>query len=415
MDIIIIGAGIGGLTLALMLHARGFNPRLYEAASEVRPLGVGINVQPSAVVELKSVGLLERLRAIAIETAAVGYYNRFGQEVWGEPRGLAAGYRVPQFSIHRGELQMTLHAAVVERLGAAALRTGIEALGVTAEEGEVHLRRRGTGELLADRADVVVAADGIHSAVRRQFQPDEGPPRFSGHMLWRATTVGKPFLDGRTMVMAGQADQKMVVYPISKRHAARGESLINWIAELRRPADAPPRDDWNREVDRQIFAPRFADWTFDWLDVPRLIAGAERVYEFPMVDRDPLPSWSRGRVTLLGDAAHPMYPIGSNGATQAILDARALCDALAGHDDVPVALARYEAARLPRTARIVMANRGQGPDHVLEIARQRAPNGFGHVHEVIPREELETIALDYKKIVGLDIESVNARASVLGD
>jgi len=215
------------------------------------------------------------------------------------------------------------------------------------------------------------------------------------------------------MIMAGQADQKMVAYPISKRHDERGESLINWIAELRVPTDAPPRDDWNRQVDRQIFAPRFADWKFDWLDVPALIASAGQVYEFPMVDRDPLPAWSRGRVTLLGDAAHPMYPIGSNGATQAILDARALCDALATHNDVREALVRYESERLPRTARIVMANRGQGPDHVLEIARARAPAGFGHIHQVISQMELESIAMGYKKVVGLDVESVNDRHRTL--
>jgi len=416
MEVIILGAGIGGLSLALMLHAAGLRPRLYEAVHEIRPLGVGINVQPSAVVELASVGMLERVGVDAIETAAVGYYNRHGQEVWTEPRGAAAGYRVPQFSIHRGELQMILHAAVVERLGAHAMHAGVEALRVSPESGEVTLRRRADGTEFTERAPVIVAADGIHSAVRRQFYPDEGPPRFSGHILWRATSIAKPFLGGRTMVMAGQADQKVVVYPISKAHAARGESLINWIAELRVPTDAPPKDDWNREVDRQIFAPRFADWRFDWLDVPALIAGAERVFEFPMVDRDPLPTWTRGCVTLLGDAAHPMYPIGSNGATQAILDARALADALAAcrdAGDVPQALARYEGERLPKTARIVMANRGQGPDHVLEIARERAPGGFRHVHDVIPQAELEEIALGYKKIVGLDVETVNARAAAL--
>lgn len=416
MEVVIIGAGIGGLTLALMLHARGIRTRLFEAASEIQPLGVGINVQPSAVVELHALGLLDRLRAVAIETAAVGYYNRYGQAVWSEPRGVAAGYRVPQFSIHRGELQMLLYEAVVERLGLGCVHAGVEAVRVAEDSGTVVLRRRAGGAEFNERADAVIGADGIHSTVRRQFHPDEGPPRFSGHILWRATTVGPPFLGGRTMVMAGQADQKMVVYPISARHAARGESLINWIAELRVSTQAPPRDDWNREVDRQVFAPRFAGWTFDWLDVPALIAGAQRVFEFPMVDRDPLPAWSRGRVTLLGDAAHPMYPIGSNGATQAVLDARALADRLAACGDgaqVPAALLDYERERLPKTARIVMANRGQGPDHVLEIARQRAPQGFRHVHDVIPRAELEEIAAGYKKIVGLDIDSVNARAAAL--
>jgi len=411
MDVIVIGGGIGGLSLALMLHERGVVPRVFEAAPEVKPLGVGINVQPSAVAELAMLGLLDRLAATGIQTAEVCYFNRHGQLVWQEPRGVAAGYLVPQFSIHRGELQMLLMRAVLERLGPRAVATGWEAVAVDPDRGEVTLENRADGERSVQRADAIVSADGIHSAVRRQFYPDEGPPRYSGHVLWRATTVGAPFLTGRSMVMAGHAHQKLVTYPISKKLADEGRSLVNWIAELEVPGDTPPKHDWNKEVSLDVFAAPFDGWVWDWLDVPALFRGANTYYEFPMVDRDPLPRWSFGRVTLLGDAAHPMYPIGSNGATQAILDARVLADEIAGSSVATLqdSLQRYEAARLPRTAKIVMANRSQGPDHVLEVFEQRAPEGFANVHDVASRAELEEIAADYKKIVGLDIETVNAK------
>ena len=416
MKVLIIGGGIGGLSLALMLQARGIAVQIHESSTEVRPLGVGINVQPSAVVELAILGLLPRLDATGIRTAEVCYFNRHGQRIWSEPRGLGAGYRVPQFSIHRGELQMLLMRAAVERLGPEAVRCGHEAVAVDPDRGSVTLRDRASGQSFVEHADAVISADGIHSAVRRQFYPDEGPPHFSGCVLWRATTVGKPFLTGASMVMAGHADQKLVTYPISRPHADRGESLINWIAELRVPGGAPPKHDWNKEVALEIFAADFDRWVWDWLDVPALLRGASTIYEFPMVDRDPLPRWTHGRVTLLGDAAHPMYPIGSNGASQSILDARALADEIAGTDvaGLPAALQRYEAERLPRTARIVMANRAQGPDSVMDVAEARAPNGFADVSEVATREELETIASGYKRLVGLDIETVNAKALAAG-
>jgi 5-methylphenazine-1-carboxylate 1-monooxygenase len=412
MKIIISGAGIGGTALALMLHKRGFKPVLFESAAVVKPLGVGINVQPSAIVELAQLGLLDELRATGIETSQVAYYSRLGQQVWAEPRGLAAGYLVPQFSIHRGELQMLLLETAMKRLDPGSVHTGWETTQVDPDAGTITLMHRASGETRTEQADVIVSADGIHSPIRRQFYPNEGPPKYSGCVLWRATTVGKPFLDGRTMVMAGNASHKLVTYPISQKYAKEGRSLINWIAELRVGGDTPPKDDWNREVDRSVFAPQFADWNFDFLDVPKLLAGAERVFEFPMVDRDPLPQWTYGRVTLLGDAAHPMYPIGSNGATQSILDARCLADQLEGAEvaTVKAALERYEAERLPKCAKIVAANRAQGPDFVLEVFEERAPNGFKHVHDVASQAELEEIALGYKRVVGLDIESVNQKA-----
>ena len=412
MNIIISGAGIGGTALALMLHTRGLKPRLFESAAMVKPLGVGINVQPSAIVELAQVGLLDELRATGIETSQVAYYSRLGQQVWAEPRGIAAGYLVPQFSIHRGELQMLLLETAMKRLDPGAVQTGWETVSVDPDAGKITLLQRSSGHTRTEQADIIVSADGIHSPVRLQFYPHEGPPKYSGCVLWRATTIGKPFLDGRTMVMAGNANHKLVTYPISQKYAKEGRSLINWIAELRVGGDTPPKDDWNREVDRSVFADQFADWRFDFLDVPKLFAGAERVFEFPMVDRDPLPRWTHGRVTLLGDAAHPMYPIGSNGATQSILDARCLADEIEGAEvgTVQAALERYEAERLPKCAKIVAANRAQGPDYVLEVFEQRAPQGFKHVHDVASQAELEDIALGYKRVVGLDIESVNQKA-----
>ncbi len=421
MKVVVAGGGIGGLVLALMLHQRGVPLRVFESATEIRPLGVGINVQPSAVAELTRLGLLDRLDAIGVRTAEVAYYNKLGQHIWSEPRGIEAGYAVPQFSIHRGALQRLLYETVLERLGPQAVVTGHEACSVDPEAGRLILRDRiGDVERL-EQADVIVAADGIHSAVRRQFYPSEGPPRYSGRVLWRATSRDRPWLGGRTMVMVGHANQKLVAYPISQPDA-QGRALLNWIAELAVPGDTPPRHDWNREVDPQVFAPAFANWRFDWLDVPALFAGASQVFEFPMVDRDPLPRWSFERVSLLGDAAHPMYPIGSNGASQAILDARALADALGeaaqaggGGEAVRQALLAYEADRLPKTARIVIANRGQGPDHVMQIVEERAPGGFGHVHEVVAADELVAIAARYKAIVGLEIETVNARIKAWQD
>ncbi|MNN07486.1 6-hydroxynicotinate 3-monooxygenase precursor [compost metagenome] len=256
---------------------------------------------------------------------------------------------------------------------------------------------------------MLVGADGIHSAVRRHFYPTGDAPRFSRRMLWRAVTEAPPYLDGRSMFMAGHQDQKFVAYPISEPLRRQGRSLVNWIAELRVPdsvPDTPPRSDWNKQVDKSVFRAQFAGWQWDWIDIPALIDGAEAIYEFPMVDKDPLPRWTFDRVTLLGDAAHPMYPIGSNGSAQAILDARCLVDSLLGTQDTPYALREYEAERLPRTAGIVLRNRMNGPEQVMQLAQERAPQGFSDIEQVIPRAELEAISLRYKQLAGFDRQSM---------
>lgn len=410
----IIGAGIGGLSLALECHARGIECIVFESADQLAPLGVGINVLPHSVRILSRLGVLEKLRETAIETAELAFFNRHGQLIWREPRGIAAGYDYPQLSIHRGELQMILLDAVRESLGADAVRTGHTlaefTTGSGSEPATARLADRDGNTVVTLIADALIAADGIHSTARTQLYPGEGPPRFSGRMLWRGTCIAPPFLTGRSMIQAGHARQKAVIYPISKRTlASTGNNLTNWIMELAVDGDAPPRQDWSRRVDKRSFAPHFNDWHWSWLDIPDLIERGGDAFEYPMCDRDPLPRWSFQRMTLLGDAAHPMYPIGSNGASQAILDAECLVDQLVNIPDIVTALAAYDAERRPATSAIVLANRGNGPDQVMQLAEERAPDGFDDVHDVISQGELEAISARYKQTAGFSRDQVNRR------
>ncbi len=413
MHALVAGGGIGGLAAALALHQKGVEVTVFEAVGELRPLGVGINLLPHAVTVLSGLGLLDALSATGIETKELVFFNKFGREIWREPRGRAAGYDAPQLSIHRGELQFLLLKAAEARLGSDRLRFGMAyARHETTPAGvRVWFRDMASGREVGPVAgDLLIGADGIHSTVRRGFYPNEGLPRWSGALLWRAAIEDAPFLSGRSMIMAGHSRQKLVVYPISKAALDRGRSLTNWIAELRvgEPGDPPPsRENWNKPGDFDDFMPQFESWNFDWLDFPALARKTPSVLEFPMVDRDPVPAWTFGRATLLGDAAHPMYPVGSNGASQAILDARAIAACLAdGRGDVEGALKAYEAERLPATSAIVQANRRQGPEEVMQIVEDRAPNGFDRLEDVISREELETVAAKYKQVAGFDRASV---------
>ena len=409
MKIIIAGAGIGGLTAAMCLHRAGHDVQVYEAVSEMRPLGVGINIQAGAVRILCSLGLEPALAATAIETRELRYANRHGQTIWADPRGRHAGLPWPQFSIHRGELQMILVHAAREMLGADRIRMGRRIARFAQHHGKVSAQFVDRDGMPVENveADILIGADGIHSAVRAHYYPDEGPPKWQGILMWRGVTVGKPFLGGNTMVQAGHHNQKFVCYPISRAHADRGEALINWICDLHMGDGAlPSREDWNKPGRLEDFLPRFADWNFGWLDVPDVIRNAHTILEFPMVDRDPLPRWSHGRITLLGDAAHPMYPVGSNGASQAILDGEAITQELAVGDDPEIALKRYEERRLPPTARIVESNRRKGIDVMLDIVEQRAPQGFTDLETVLPSDELEKIVGDYKKLVTQDRETL---------
>ncbi|MGX9134223.1 flavin-dependent oxidoreductase [Rummeliibacillus sp. JY-2-4R] len=408
---IIVGGGIGGLVTALSLHRVGASVRVFESVETIKALGVGINLLPHAVKVLTKLGLEEELEKTGLPTAELMYVNKFGQKIWQEERGKSAGYEWPQYSIHRGKLQMLLLNAVKKELGEDAVYTShhLQSFETLNDSVVAHFINRKTGEQVGSyQADIMIAADGIHSAVRKFYYPNEGLPKYSGRILWRGITESTPYLTGRSMIMAGYQNQKFVSYPISPEAASQGRSLINWIAELAID-DMPDRADWNKKIDKEKFAPAFASWDFGWLDIPTLIAEAEAVYEFPMVDRDPLPKWTFGRITLLGDAAHPMYPIGSNGASQAILDANALSVAIIENEDAEDALKAYEQERLEKTAHIVMTNRQNGPEVVMQMAEDRAPQGFNNIEDVIPQSELEEIANKYKQIAGFSKEVLNKK------
>jgi len=404
VDVVIVGAGIGGLTLALALEHAGIGCRIYEAAAELQPLGVGINVLPHATAVLETLGVLEALERVAVVTREAAFFNRFGQLVYTEPAGRFAGHATPQLSIHRGDLQAALLAAVRDRLGSDAVVTGHACVGVDDRGGDgVRVRfRDAAGAPLPDVAGaVVVGCDGIHSAVRRHLWPDEGPPRWSGVNMWRGVVAHAPFLSGATMVRAGWLSVgKMVIYPIRDAIDREGRQLVNWVAELE--ADAPVERDWTARGRLDDFLPRFADWRFDWLDVAELIRSTETVLAYPMVDQDPLPRWSFGRITLLGDAAHPMVPRGSNGAGQAILDAVCLAERLVERGVGEQALAEYDEIRNPATAKVVLANRSTPPDAILrEVHERSGDKPFARIEDVVSREELAGIAERYKEVAGL--------------
>lgn len=418
MKVAIVGGGIGGMSLALsLMAARIEDIDIYESSSDIRELGVGINVLPHAVRELDELGLLGELSAVGILTADFSYYSRLGQRIWDEPLGIAAGYHWPQVSIHRGALLGVLYRAVTARLGAHRLHTGH------------HLARFGQGEAgtvwaeFVDRAtgspvdrveaDLVVGCDGIHSAVRRTLHPGEGPPRWNGVTMWRGTTLGKPFLSGRSMVNAGSTRQRVVVYPVSRMEEEHGRSLINWVAtrKVAGSQQMPPQD-WTYVAPKEEVLEPFASFAFDFLDVPALIRGAEVVYRYPMVDRDPLPTWDFGRVTLLGDAAHPMHPVGGNGASQAIIDGRVLARELALQSSIEAAVHAYDQHRRPATGALVQSNRRAGPHRCQDLVEERAPDGFTDLSEVVTNQELEEIAGEYKRTAGFEIDRLNSRPSL---
>jgi len=403
---VVAGAGIGGLVAALSLHEVGAEVDVFEAVRAVRPLGVGINLLPHAVRELDAMGLLDALAGRAVEPTSLVYCSRHGQEIWREARGLAAGYPWPQLSIHRGVLQEVLLGAFVERVGREHLHLGHRLVRVDDGEGAAAVVvGRADGTEVVATGDVLVAADGIHSAARAQRYPDEGRPRWNGSLLWRGVAEVAPVLDGRSMVWAGHRDQKFVGYPIADLDD--GRQAFNFVAELRRPGSGLGDDeDWNRPGELADFLPAFEDWAFDWLDVPAIVRSAPGTYLFPMVDRDPVPRWTFGRTTLLGDAAHPMYPIGSNGASQAILDARVLAGYVRASDDVDEALARYEQTRLPPTAAIVEANRGLGPEVPMQLVHERAPDGFDDIDSVITRAEIDDVTEAYRRTAGFALAAL---------
>jgi 5-methylphenazine-1-carboxylate 1-monooxygenase len=401
-----------------MLHARGIECEVFEQSEQIRELGVGINTLPHAIKELAGLGLLQRLDAVAIRTYELFYTNRFGQEIWREPRGLDAGYDVPQFSIHRGRLQGVIHDAVRERIGEPHIHTGHRLGAFRQDESGVtayFFDRTGAHRATAC-GDILVGADGIHSAVRDALYPDEGPARWNGAMLWRGATEWPRFLTGRSMIVAGGMAAKLVVYPIAEgtREDLR---LTNWavVAKIGDGSTPPPRkEDWSHPGRIEELEPHIRRFEIRHVDAPALIAATPEFWEYPMCDRDPLPRWSFGRVTLLGDAAHPMYPVGSNGASQAILDARALADHLVAAEHPMQALWAYERDRLPPTAQIVQMNRTGGPEGVIDAVEERAPDGFTDIDAVLSYEQRKAIVRGYAATAGFAKEQVNTAPAAAG-
>jgi 5-methylphenazine-1-carboxylate 1-monooxygenase len=417
MTVLIAGAGIGGLTLALSLHQIGVAAKVFESVAELKPLGVGINVLPHAVRELIELGLLDALDAAGVRTKELAYFSKHGKPIWSEPRGIEAGYKWPQFSIHRGLLQQILLDAAIGRLGRENVLTShhLRDWSETSDGVRANFMDRAAGKSAGSHeGTLLIAADGIHSAIREKLYPQEGPPIWNGRILWRGVTAARPFLSGRTMIMAGHETLKFVCYPISRKADRDGNFQINWVAERHMPPTYRwRREDYNRAAKLEEFLPWFSNWEFDRLDVPGLIRNCSQAYEYPLVDRDPIPQWSFDRVTLIGDAAHPMYPIGSNGASQAILDARVLTREIMKHGQTHAALEAYEAERRPATTDLVMLNRRNGPEQVMQLVEERAPDGFKVVSDVLSQQELEEIAAHYKRVAGFQVEALNAKPPIV--
>ena len=412
MSIAIVGGGIGGLSLALALHQRGLACDVYETVSEIKEIGVGITLLPHAVRELAGLGLQAELEAAGIENLESVFFNRYGQYIYREPRGRHAGYELPELGIHRGKLHRILLDAVLKRLGAAHVHTNHRCMQVTQSDAGalLHFTETSTGVALAAiEADIVIACDGVNSTLRKQFYPDE-KVAFSGINTWRGVTRHRPILTGKSYIRIGSIETgKMVIYPIVDNLDADGMQLVNWVAETQR--EGAVMNDWNRVGSGADFLDIFKDWIFDWLDVPALINGAQNILEYPMVDKDPVAQWTFGRVTLLGDAAHPMYPRGSNGSAQAIIDGRVLAEQLAmaqqSAGDLRQALLAYEALRRPLTSKIVLTNRSTPPDFI--IMKADALSGgkpFRHIDDLISQAELQAISENYAQIAGFSRDAI---------
>lgn len=396
MHVIIVGGGICGLSLALNLQARGIGCQVYERAPEIKPLGVGITLLPHAMRELSALGLGDKLLLAGIENRESCFFNRFGQLIYKEPRGKFAGYQQPEVGIHRGRLHVILYEAVLERLGSDAVKTGYECTGVSQTEtgATAHFA---SGESAS--GDVVIACDGFHSAVRKQFYPDD-KVAFAGINTWRGVTRRKPILGGRTYMRVGSINTgKIVIYPIVDDVDDQGRQLINWMAEIKR--DTTDQNDWNKPGDLADFFSIYENWRFDWLDVAQMIADADQILEYPMVDKDPIARWTFGRVTLAGDAAHPMYPRGSNGAAQAAIDARVLTDALVAQADARAALQAYDAARVAPAAKVVRTNREQPPDFInIKVEELVGDQPFDDLDKYITQDQLRALSENYKRVAG---------------
>jgi len=409
--VIIAGGGIGGLATALTLNQIGVPCVVYEAVREMRPLGVGINLQPNAVRELYDLGFtpadLDRIGLPAREWALVGLN---GNDIYSEPRGLGAGYNWPQYAVHRGRLHMMLYDALVARIGPDAVRLGHRVTGYRRDAGGVTaFIEQADGTRSETKGALLIGADGIHSAVRAQMHPDQPPIHWGGAIMWRGTTWGKPIRTGASFVGLGTHRQRVVFYPISQPDPRTGLSMINWIAEVTQDnAEGWKQRGWFRQVPVSDFVESFDGWVWDWLDVPAMIRGADGAFENPMIDRDPVPTWRDGPVALMGDAAHAMYPTGSNGASQAIVDARALGASMVRHGVTEAALAAYDAKLCGPVSQLILRNRGAGPFGLLNMVDERCGGTFDNIDDVIAPAERAAFMAGYKTAAGFAIETLNA-------
>lgn len=416
--VLIAGAGIGGLSLALTLHEIGVPCLVLESVGTLKPLGVGINLQPNAVRELYEMGFgPENLDPIGVQTQEFALVGLNGKDVYSEPRGFKAGYRWPQYSVHRGGLQMLLYRATLERLGGGAVRTGLRVTGYrnhAGGQGVTVLAQSRTGEQVEFEGSLLFGADGLHSVVRAQMHPNQPPIQWGGAILWRGVTRGVPIRTGASFVGFGTHRQRVVFYPISRPDPTSGLADINWIAEITvENSGGWPDGDWNKKVRHEDFIHHFERWTQDWLDVPAMLRGAADVYEYPMIDRDPVPTWVDGNVALLGDAAHVMYPTGSNGGTQAIIDARVLGAAMLAHGVTPAALQDYDAKLCKDVSALVLRNRGAGPFGLLNLLDDRCGGVFDDIEDVIPRAERDEFMRGYRAAAGFAMDKLNASPPIL--
>ncbi|AVT82498.1 flavin-dependent oxidoreductase [Rhodopseudomonas palustris] len=409
--VIIAGGGIGGLAAALTLHQIGVPCVVYEAAREMRPLGVGINLQPNAVRELLDLGISEAdLDGVGLPAKEWALVGLNGNDIYAEPRGKAAGYRWPQYAVHRGRFHMLLHARVVERLGADAVQLGrrVTSYRKTAD-GVVATLEHADGGSSEVTGALLIGADGIHSAVRAQMHPNQPPIHWGGAVMWRGTTWGKPTRSGASFIGLGTHRHRVVIYPISHPDPATGLSMLNWIAEVTLDtAEGWKQQGWFRQVPTSEFAHHFDGWVWDWLDVPAMIREADSAYENPMIDRDPVETWRDGPVVLIGDAAHAMYPTGSNGGTQAIVDARELGAAMVAHGATEAALAAFDAKLCGPISQLILRNRGAGPFGLLNLVDERCGGTFDNIDDVIPPAERAAFMAGYKAAAGFAIDHLNA-------
>jgi 5-methylphenazine-1-carboxylate 1-monooxygenase len=416
--VLIAGAGIGGLSLALTLHEIGVPCLVLESVATLKPLGLGINLQPNAVRELYEMGFGPgQLDCIGIQTREWALVGLNGKDVYAEPRGLKAGYRWPQYSVHRGELQMLLYRATLERLGAGAVGSGLRVTGYrhhAGGAGVTALAEDGSGKQQEIEGSLLIGADGLHSAVRAQMHPRQPPIQWGGAIMWRGVTRGVPIRTGASFVGFGTHRHRVVFYPISRTDPVSGLADINWVAEITVDNTGGWQNgDWNKKVRHEDFMHHFDQWTQDWIDVPAMLRGAADVFEYPMIDRDPVPTWVDGRVALLGDAAHVMYPTGSNGGSQAIIDARVLGAAMLARGATPAALADYDAKLCKDVSAVVLRNRGAGPFGLLNLLDERCGGVFDDIEDVMPRAERDEFMRGYRAAAGFAMEKLNGSPPIL--